>query len=269
MFLRPLLLMVCAVALAGPTKASERVAGIDPIAENAHAVIVALDWNDDRVTLTDSQGNEWCYRTYPSWGIVWKSVQTQPTDGSPGDDSRTWVIDSNTVVEALWSGTPVAVIERLSGGQHPTPEERERAKRPPPITMGAWKSPTTAVGIGWGLPYMIHFNARVWTVPWVSLDLSVTPLLLINQGQVGLTLHVPVGESTNAQKHLLVSGVVGGAALYCCGATAGAGGLVGYSTRGEKSGLSFTLGALMVQPIYGVEGGVILDARMTTWFLRR
>ena len=109
-----------------PSDASEDSAG--PV-----GTIVALSWSDDKVTFTDSEGGQWCYRVSPSWGLVWHSSKT--STGLGGD--QTWSMESDVVVDALRASTPVEVIYRLSGGLHPTQQERQQGRLSGPLVYRA------------------------------------------------------------------------------------------------------------------------------------
>ena len=95
--------------------------------------IVGLSWSDGKVTFTDSEGGQWCYRVSPSWGLVWHTSKTSTEFG--GD--QTWSMESDVVVDALRASTPVEVIDKLSGGLHPTQQERQQARQAGPVVNGA------------------------------------------------------------------------------------------------------------------------------------
>jgi hypothetical protein len=85
--------------------------------------IVDIELESDRVTFTDSVGNQWCYQTDP-WKLVWRtrgvgspSMQHGPTDL---DHTGTWAMKEDAVVQALQSGIPPWVLSKLTGNAHPT-----------------------------------------------------------------------------------------------------------------------------------------------------
>jgi hypothetical protein len=87
--------------------------------------IVAIESESDRVTFTDSMGNEWCYQIDP-WKLVWRrlSVVSSPAHGSENlGPSVIWTMKNETAVQALQRGVPPEVLSQLTGDAHPTPEE--------------------------------------------------------------------------------------------------------------------------------------------------
>ena len=87
--------------------------------------IVSIESEGDRVTFTDSVGNEWCYQIDP-WKLVWRRLSgaSSPAHGSTKTEPPIiWTMKSETAVQALQRGVPPKVVSKLTGDAHPTPRE--------------------------------------------------------------------------------------------------------------------------------------------------
>lgn len=93
--------------------------------------IVDIESESDRVTFTDSMGNQWCYQIDP-WTLVWRTrgVASPSLHGATDfDHSGIWTMKEDAVVQALQSGITPWVLSKLTGNAHPTTEELEEFQK--------------------------------------------------------------------------------------------------------------------------------------------
>jgi hypothetical protein len=86
--------------------------------------IVAIDSESERVTFTDSVGDQWCYQIDP-WALVWRTpgVASPSLHGPANPGPSIWTMKRETAVQALQKGVPPWVLSQLTGDAHPTPAE--------------------------------------------------------------------------------------------------------------------------------------------------
>ena len=86
--------------------------------------IVAIDSESERVTFTDSVGDQWCYQIDP-WALVWRTpgVASPSLHGPANPGPSIWTMKRETAVQALQKGVPPWVLSQLTGDAHPTPGE--------------------------------------------------------------------------------------------------------------------------------------------------
>ena len=116
---------------------------------------------------------------------------------------------------------------------------------------------------------MGHIDYKRWVTPGLSIDMSVTPLLMVNQAHLGLTWHLLLDSSDESEKSLMIWGNAGAALLACCGGGYGPGIQVGYANVSPRTnrGVSYSVGVLLVE-MFGAPNG-IAEVRMTWWRVSR
>lgn len=128
-----------------------------------------------------------------------------------------------------------------------------------------------ALGVGMGLPSLLHLDYQRWFSERSSIDVSLTPLLLHNVLVVSYKHHIELKTSTKGAHNLLVSGGYMGIAnlgFVFNGVGAGA----GYEYLGESVGISGVAGVFINpfgdNPTSPIEN-IFPQVHVTVWFLRR
>ena len=127
------------------------------------------------------------------------------------------------------------------------------------------------MGAGVGFAELIHLDYQRWVTEKTSIDVALTPLLVLNIVSVGASRHIPMVSSDTRAHNIVLSGNALVLVGMMDGSPAlGVGGHVGYEWLLEHFGISASGGPLVLQTTGG-PGRTELGAswRVTAWWVRR
>ena len=139
------------------------------------------------------------------------------------------------------------------------------------ISTAAHATPKNAFGVGVGFPDMLHLDYQQWIKPKTSIEVNLTPLVMLNIATVGLNHHIPLSASATQDHNLLISGNVMTLVGMMDGSPAfGVGGRVGYEWFLKHVGFSVAGGPTLLQTTGGpTRLESLVGGRLTLWFLKR
>ncbi len=139
------------------------------------------------------------------------------------------------------------------------------------FATSAYAAPKSAIGAGVGFPGLLHVDYQHWVKPQTSIEVNLTPLVLLNVGVVGVNHHIPLSSSTPQDHNLLVSGNVMTLVGMMDGSPAfGVGGRVGYEWFLKHVGFSVAAGPSLLQTTGGpVRLQPLVGGRLTMWYVKR
>jgi hypothetical protein len=127
-----------------------------------------------------------------------------------------------------------------------TPEENSKSNSDAMSYNDGTSIPKYTLGVGLGSIHFLHVDYSRWKTDSLSLDVSLTPYLLLNVCTVGVTNHISLTENTNTEHNLLISGGIIGIDGFLSPPAFGPNGRIGYEWLGKNIGLRGYLGGLVL-----------------------